>query len=741
MGLSTIATPRPRTLTEALRAFDRDDLVALLERRPDLAYPLPRDLSDLSSRAGTLTSTARAIDHLDAWQRDVCEAIAASPDPCSCADVAEELAQPVAVVRTAVAALRRRLLLWGPDDQLHLVRATREHFDPYPAGLAPPSPRPLSTAAITEAVEQLDASARPVLDRLLYSPTGAVRNASRPVSVETARSPVEQLLARQLLRPLDPETVILPREVAWHLRGERLYAEPATPTPPEVTGGRRDPSLVDKAAAGAASGLLHDVDLAVQSLEATPHRILRTGGLSTRDITVLGRALGTDAAHAGFVMECAAAARLVAPGANLCLQPTAEYDRWANRDGASRWQTLVDAWARTPRWFSRASEPGAHVLGPEADASSAPAVRSLVIDLAVGAGLGTTVELDSLTAALSWHRPRLARSGTLGLTTLVDWTWREAAWLGLSGLGSVSAYAEVMLNAHTPMPTELAELFPEPIDRIIVQSDLTAVAPGPLRHSIASELRLLADQESRGGGGVFRFSATSLRRAFDAGWAGAEMHAWLEQHSTTGVPQPLSYLIDDVARQYGSVRVGSALSYVRTEDEAQSAALLSHADAGYLGLRAVAPGVLVASADPYEVVSFLRGLGLTPAVEDDSGRTLSSPAAQRATAPRKDSGPGSIEATEVADAILGGEQRGSRPHAAQTRALTDTTLARLEAATAAAETVRVRWVGADGTPAVRDLNPLDLSGGVLRAVDRANASVVTIPLGRVSAVGPDHGAN
>ena len=57
---------------------------------------------------------------------------------------------------------------------------------------------------------------------------------------------------------------------------------------------------MDSAAAGAAFGLLHDVELAVQALETTPHRLLRTGGVAARDVTALGRRLGTDAAHATF---------------------------------------------------------------------------------------------------------------------------------------------------------------------------------------------------------------------------------------------------------------------------------------------------------------------------------------------------------------------------------------------------------------------------------------------------------
>ena len=63
----------------------------------------------------------------------------------------------------------------------------------------------------------------------------------------------------------------------------------------------------------------------------------------------------------------------------------------------------------------------------------------------------------------------------------------------------------------------------------------------------------------------------------------ADVRRWLEHHATTAVPQPLAYLIDDIARQHGSIRVGPANAYVRIDDEAQAAALLTHPDASVLG--------------------------------------------------------------------------------------------------------------------------------------------------------------
>ena len=101
-------------------------------------------------------------------------------------------------------------------------------------------------------------------------------------------------------------------------------------------------------------------------------------------------------------------------------------------------------------------------------------------------------------------------------------------------------YGAAAVHPDRPLPPELAELFPALVDSIIVQADLTAVAGGPLPYQLAAELRLLAAQESRGGAGVYRFSAESLRRAFDAGWSAERIRDWLSHHSATTIPQPLS---------------------------------------------------------------------------------------------------------------------------------------------------------------------------------------------------------
>ncbi len=109
-------------------------------------------------------------------------------------------------------------------------------------------------------------------------------------------------------------------------------------------------------------------------------------------------------------------------------------------------------------------------------------------------------------------------------------------------------------------------MLPAPLDHVLLQADLTAVAPGPLEGELAREMSLLADVESTGGATVYRFSESSLRRALDAGRSATDVLATLGTRSRTPVPQPLEYLVLDVARRHGALRVGLASAYLRCDD-------------------------------------------------------------------------------------------------------------------------------------------------------------------------------
>ncbi len=84
---------------------------------------------------------------------------------------------------------------------------------------------------------------------------------------------------------------------------------------------------------------------------------------------------------------------------------------------------------------------------------------------------------------------------------------------------------------------------PEPIDYILVQADLTLVAPGPLVPDLLEQVSLVADIESAGSASMYRISEDSVRRALDAGLTATELHTMFASKSKTPVP-PITFVSD-----------------------------------------------------------------------------------------------------------------------------------------------------------------------------------------------------
>ncbi|WP_162149047.1 helicase-associated domain-containing protein, partial [Arthrobacter sp. H41] len=213
---------------------------------------------------------------------------------------------------------------------------------------------------------------------------------------------------------------------------------------------------------------------------------------------------------------------------------------------------------------------------------------------------------------LSWHQPRLRRR----FERLVPGMLTEAAALGLFGGGALTPIGFLVEQGLLDdAAAAVGAALPAPVSRVVLQADLTAIAPGYLEPAVARELLTLSTPEGQGPATTYRFSADSIRRALDAGHDAASITAFLTEHSTTAVPQALTYLVEDTAGRYGSLRVGGAASYVRTEDDAVVAALLADPRAAALGLVQLAPTVIASPASPAELSSLLRDLGYAPAPE------------------------------------------------------------------------------------------------------------------------------
>ncbi len=634
-----------RSLADDVRCRSDDQLQELVRRRPDLARPAPNDLTSLAARASTRSSVQRALDGLDRGHLEVLEALVISGDPVDLDRTATLLGRAAPSLVGFIQDLWDRALLWRGGDGQHVVRAASEGLGPHPAGLGPGiADLRGSTPASYGSPEALDAviasappDARNILDKLTWGPPIGTLSPGGPMADVGA-----WLLSHQLISALSADHVALPREVALRLRGDRLHRETAL-TAPALKVIPHEQSSVDAAAGEQASELLGLVDEIAADWGPRPPRVLRAGGLSVRDLKRLTALLDVDSMHAAFIVEMAYAADLLADDASLepVWAPTLGYDEWQQKPSAARWVRLGRAWlgsGRAPHLIGRSPAGGGSPINALSGDVVYPPMRQLRSDiLAELASLpeGHAPELVDLVDRIRWRRP-MRRADIIEAVTAA--VLREAEWLGITGRGALSSAGRLLSDTRAdPSAAEeaVSTHLPSPVEHVLLQADLTAVAPGRLEGSIAQFMRLVSDVESRGGATVYRFSPESVRRALDAGWSAAQVLTALRDASRTPIPQPLEYLVGDVARRHGQTRVGSVTAYIRSDNSVLLDTMLADRALAALQLRRLAPTVIVSQAHTAVVLEMLRENGFAPVAEKTDGGVMIPPVSHHRTPARR----------------------------------------------------------------------------------------------------------
>ncbi|MEO7352030.1 MAG: helicase-associated domain-containing protein [Marmoricola sp.] len=709
----------PRTLADQFRSWPDEQLSALLESRPDLATPAPHDSSQLAARVVVKASVLRALDGLDALELTVLQALVQDTDSAA-------LPASSGGVAGAVERLEQLALVWGSPRRPVLVVGDLLRL---PAG--PP------IEELPALLEELDPPARAILDHL--DDTGADgRWSGRP-------GPTADLVGSGLLARLDDRHVTLPWSVRLglaHGRGRPIDH------PPELAKSERAQGLVDRAAAGAAFEFVRRTDLLLDRWGTNPPPALKAGGLGVRELRAAATLLHVEIDIAALVIETASAAGLVDQGMSDDVDagwlPTDSFDTWQLGSTSQRWATLTRAWLANPRLVSavggRVADKPVNALSPDLARSWQVGLRTDVLaelaGLPTGHALAAGTGLASLIARMRWRRPRRP---TMRLNQ-VGPTLAEAALLGITGLDGLSGFGRQAIAGEDPAKS-LDRLLPAPVDHVLLQADLTAIAPGPLEQDLAHKLALLADVESRGGATVYRFAASSVRRAFDAGWSAAEVHDFVAATSRTPVPQSLTFLVDDVSRRFGTLRTGHAESFLRSDDETALTELVHAPGADALRLRRIAPTVVISDVPLATLLPRLRELGLAPVVEAVDGTVrVTRPDVFRARSRRR-AGSAATGVRHVARtaAVVTAIRAGDRSSAARpmrgTSASSPTeVIAMLRTAAEANEQLVIGYVGNDGTVAERLVRPERVEGGRLSAYDERSDSARTFAIHRITAV-------
>jgi Helicase conserved C-terminal domain len=729
-----------------LAGLDDERLIKLLELRPDLTQPPPGTIAALAARAQSRQSVKAATDDLNYLQLAVLDALlvlhadTAAVPPTKLLELIGGRADEDAVT-AAVDELGERALVWG--DALRVATEAAAGLPWYPGQATVEDTEQMDIAERLAAVDEPQSE---LLNKLLEgSPMGRTRDAAPGTPPDR---PVQRLLAAGLLRQVDADTVILPRLVGQVLRGE--LPGPVALAQPDAVVSKTTVADVNAVAAGAAIDLLRETELVLETLGATPVPELRSGGLGVRDVKRLTKVTGIDDGRLGLILEVASAAGLIAAGmpepephdgAGPYWAPTVAADRFVESPTASKWHLLASTWLDLPGRPSLVGNRGPDgkpyaALSDSLFSTAAPLDRRLLLDVLAGLAPGAGVDATAASQAMTWRRPRWAvrlQPGPVGdLLT-------EAHAMGLVGRGAITTPIRALLAGALPddVIKAMDKVLPEPIDHFLLQADLTVIVPGPLQRELAEQLAAVASVESAGAAMVYRISEASIRRALDTGRTAVGLHALFARHSKTAVPQGLTYLIDDVARRHGQLRVGMAASFVRCEDAALLAQAVAAPATEDVEMRLLAPTVAVSQAPISEVLNALREAGFAPAAEDSTGTIVDIRArGARVPAPprRRAYRPTPSPTAQTLGAIVAVLRKVAATPSASMRLDPTVAIAELQSAAHHQASVVIGYVDPAGVATQRVVAPINVRGGQLTAYDPASGRVREFAIHRVTSV-------
>ena len=749
-----------RTVSDWLRACTPEYLADLLVSRPDLGVPVPSDFQSLAARASTPPSARRAMEELNAFELEVLVAVAgahltgrSSETP----DLAADLGVSTRETEAALERLRSLLLVWGePLRPVSGATVALPFGQPVREIAGPAIASRFSDTVLDRLLNELPEDEIAVLRSLRTHPIGAVRSLPRgtpgvPTDIPEDELPAtERLYARGLLARHGSTTLQMPAEVGAAIRRFDKLA-PAFARPATLEGKSLNQRDVDATAALEGIERVRQITEILESWGASAPPLLRTGGLGVRDLKAAAKTADVDETVAVLLIEVAHLAGLIGASDDFepTWRPTIAFDAWRAQSPAIRWVGLAQGWLDGDRIISQigrkdASGKSTNPLAQGVENVGIRSARRSALEVLATAAPGTPASLEQVCSVLEWRLP--LRHNRFGDEFVRD-ALHEAAILGVTGRGALTTYGRLLIAGAevADIADALGQRMPAEVDHIVIQADLSALAPGPLTPELHHELTLLADLESPGAASLWRFSESSLRRAFDSGRAAHDVQDFLLRISSTPVPQALTYLVDDVARRHGALRVGGAGAYVRSDDATLLTEVVASSRTQSLGLRLLAPTVAITQATGPRVLEVLRAAGYAPMAEAADGAVLigkadvlRSPAPRRS--PRASSRGISRADAELAIAKIVRNDQGTAaspvgnvgPRLADRSSAA--TMAFLQEALEAKERVWIGFVGRDGISRDGVYTPVFIGGGRVLANDGRTDQV--LPLHLITGVAP-----
>lgn len=451
-------------------------------------------------------------------------------------------------------------------------------------------------------------------------PSAAYRSAYRSAyQVAPSARTVEWLLDHGLVGvDYEAQVCLVWLDVLVALRGGQLFGDAfPRPVPAEPVPLRAPPPALPPT--------LEHLDALLALWRASPAEALATGGLGVKSVRAAAKALGLPSGEVGLLANLAVVLGLLGVaevgasgrGRNRKVQrrwaPTSVADAWSAEPAGRRWALLVQAWTDDVHLDEAEGLPERREAEHHLPATPAVTVaRGALLALLAGLPPGTGLAADQVEAIAAAQRPALLDPPrTRGLAAAL----RALGLAPAEGPLGLTDIARALLDG----PEAVEKVLPAPRHEVIVQADLTVLAPPDVAPEVTATLARWADLESSAGARMYRLSERRLAAALDAGEDAEQVLAWLTEHSTVPIAQNVAYLVRDVARRSGRLRAGTATTYLRCDD----AGLLAQAVAVRAAkLRLLAPTVAVSGLSRERLLAALRDRGVSAVAEDAEGATV-----------------------------------------------------------------------------------------------------------------------
>lgn len=511
--------------------------------------------------------------------------------------------------------------------------------------------------------------------------------AGQPIS----KSDFESLLALQLVYK-EGKSVQTYDALLEQLKSNKAFTRPLEVTLDEIEPPKQ--TDIDRNAGLGAFETMQAITELVFDFEKHLIREVGKAGVGLADVKRLANALGksNDFAKSTFALSSRLGLTTTSGGRHLL---TAEAVEWLAADQLSRMSTLFESF------------------------------RDLL-------GSGLASELTKLPAGSSLRTWLVAQFPLAENTAAsrIGQIIRSAESFGLTFEEHTSSWFDLALTKNSKKLGELINAhLPAVQSRIILQADLSIIAPGPLPTKVESLLRRFANTETIGLASTYRLSALSICHGIETGMTTEEISDILIKTFGAKLPQPVEYLLNEVKSRFGRLVVtessaGNGRSNIESADNALLAEIGNDPRLRPFSLVRSSNERLTCRFEPSVVYFGLRECGYLAIRKDSKGRVVS---------PIETSETAKIKAVHnkwddaiarIREADLSSSKAGNDEVMTRQVQLAIRNKAKLSI------TVNRR----DGTQLVIELEPSGIANGRLRGLDRKAQVERTLPLTTIAAI-------